>query len=68
MATETVTLPKRIIEEVLEASEALITLQDELEDYLIGRHSGVLKKLRRAHREHLAGKVKPFIFPPSKSR
>lgn len=68
MATETVTLPKRIIEDVLEASEVLISLQDELEDYLIGHHSGLLKKLRRAHREYLAGKVKPFVFPASKSR
>ena len=62
---DTVILPRRVVEQVLHASEAFVLLQDELEDYLLARQSPLIKKLRRARREHLAGKTKPFIFPLS---
>ncbi len=61
---ETITLPRRVVEHFLQASQELTALQDELEDYLIARQPRVLKKLRRARREHLAGHTKPFIVPP----
>ncbi len=60
---QTITLPKRVVEQVLHASEAFAALHDELEDYLIARRPALVKKLRHARREHLAGKTKPFVFP-----
>ena len=65
---ETITLPKRVLEEFLHASEAFASLQDTLEDYLIAHQPNLLKKLRQARREHLAGKTRPFVFPASKAR
>jgi len=58
-----VTLPKRIVVKVLSASAAFEALHEELEDYLIASQPALVKKLRRAHREHLAGKTRPFPTP-----
>ena len=63
---QTLTLPKRVVEHVLEASKTLAVLQDELEDYFVARHPALLKKLYQARREHLAGKTHPFVYPPAK--
>lgn len=63
MSRQTVTLPRQVVEKVLNASEAFVALQEELEDYLLAHQPGLVKKLRRARREHLAGKTRPFIFP-----
>ena len=60
---QTVTLPTRMVQQVLQASEALTLLQEELEDYLMTHQRGLMKKLRKARREHLAGKTRPFVFP-----
>ena len=62
---DTVTLPRRVVEQVLHASEAFAALQDELEDYLLARQPALLKRLRQARREHLAGKTRPFVLPCS---
>ena len=59
---QTVTLPRRMVQQVLQASETLAVLQEELEDYLIAHQPSLLKKLRQARREHLAGKTRPFVF------
>lgn len=60
---DTITLPTRVIEQVLQTSEELILLHDELEDYLIATHPSLIKKLRQARREHLAEKTKPLALP-----
>ena len=60
---QTITLPRQVVQRVLDASEAFAMLHDELEDYLISRNTRVLKKLRRARREHLGRKTRPFTFP-----
>lgn len=60
---QTVSLPKRVVVKVLKASAAFEALHEELEDYLIASRSMLVKQLRRARREHLAGKTKPFVFP-----
>ncbi len=57
---QTVNLPKRVVESVLRVSVAFEALHDELEDYLIANQPALVKKLRRARREHLAGKTRPF--------
>ena len=64
----TLTVPKQVIEHVLHATEAVMALHDELEDYLIAHHPGLLKQMRQARREHLAGKTRPFIPPTAKAR
>ncbi len=60
---ETITLPRQVVQRVLDASEAFALLHDELEDYFISRNARMVKKLRRARREHLGRKTRPFIFP-----
>lgn len=60
---QTVNLPKRVVDQVIKVSVAFEALHDELEDYLIARNPALVKKLRRAHREHLAGNARPFIPP-----
>ena len=63
MSHQTITLPRAVVEKVLTAAEAFAGLQEELEDYLIAREPRLVKKLRQARREHLAGKTRPFAFP-----
>ena len=58
-----ITLPIRVVEKVLTASEAFEALHEELEHYLIASQPALIKKLRQARREHLAGKTRPFVFP-----
>lgn len=53
---QTISLPTRVVQKVLNASAAL----EELEDCIIARHAALVKKLRQARREHLAGKTRPF--------
>ena len=60
---QTVNLPKQVVVKVLKASAAFEALHDELEDYLIASRPALVKKLRRARREHLTGKTHPFILP-----
>ena len=61
MEHNTVTLPKKVVEKVIDASEAFLALHDELEDFLISQQPALIKKLRQARREHLAGKTRPFV-------
>ncbi len=58
---ETITLPRRVVEEMLHVSQAFAELQDELEDYFIAHNPRLLRQLRQARREHVAGKVRPFL-------
>ena len=62
--TQTVTLPRRVLEQVLRVSSDFETLQGELEDYLIASQPALVNRLRRARREHLTGRVRPF--PPAR--
>jgi len=60
---QTVNLPKRVMEKMLHVTVAFEELHDELEDYLIASRPALVKKLRQARREHLRGKVHPFVVP-----
>ena len=57
---QTITLPKRFVEQMIKVSVQFETLHDELEDFLIVRQPHLIKKLRRARQEHLSGKTHPF--------
>jgi len=59
-----VSLPKHVMVKVLRASAAFEALHDELEDYLLATQPALIKALRRARREHLTGKARPFTFSP----
>jgi hypothetical protein len=60
---QTVTLPKSLLVKVLRASREFEAVQEELEDLLISRNQQMLKILRRARRDHLKGKTRPWTPP-----
>lgn len=60
---QTVSLPKQVVVKVLKASAAFEALHDELEDYLIASRPTLVRALRRARREHLAGQTRLFVPP-----
>ena len=57
---QTVQVPAELYKKLLRASETLSDLHDAFEDYLISTNPALLKKLRRARRDHVAGKTRPF--------
>lgn len=56
----TVEVPTDIFRKFARATEALDELHDAFEDFLISHNPKLLRELRRARREHLAGKTRPF--------
>jgi hypothetical protein len=56
----TVEVPTEIIRKFARATDALDELHDAFEDYFISHNPKLLRELRRARREHLAGKTRPF--------
>ena len=60
---QTISIPKHMVIKVLRASATFESLHEELEDYLIAHQPALVKTLRRARREHLQGKTRPFIAP-----
>ena len=55
-----VQVPAEVFDKFLRASRALDELHDAMEDFLIAHNPALLRKLRRARREDLAGKTRPF--------
>lgn len=60
---QTMRLPRGVVVKVLRASEAFEAFHEELEDYLMAHHPALVKRLRKARREHLAGHTRPFVVP-----
>jgi len=56
----TVEVPTDILRKFARATEALDELRDAFEDFLISNNPKLLRELRWARREHLAGKTRPF--------
>ena len=56
----TVEVPTEIFRKFARATEALDELHDAWEDFLISHNSTLLRELRKARREHLAGKTRPL--------
>lgn len=54
---ETVTLPKKSVDSILNMLRNFAELEDELEDYLMFQDKELVKGLRKARKEHLSGKV-----------
>jgi hypothetical protein len=58
--SQTVEVPTEILNKFLRATRALDDFRDAMEDFFIANDSALLRKLRKARREHLAGKTRPF--------
>lgn len=57
---QTVEVPTEILNKFLRATRALDDFRDAMEDFFIANNPAMLRKLRRARREDLAGKTRPF--------
>lgn len=55
-----VEVPTDILRKFARATEALDELHDAFEDFLISKNPQLLREIRKARREHLAGKTRPF--------
>jgi hypothetical protein len=56
----TIEVPTEVLRKFARASEALDEFHDAFEDFLISQNPKLLRELRRARREHLQGKTRPF--------
>jgi hypothetical protein len=56
---QTVQVPPELVEKFEHATEAFDELQDAFEDFLIVHNPAILRRLRKARREQLAGKTRP---------
>lgn len=57
---QTVEVPTEVFNKFLRATRALDDFRDAMEDFFIANNPAMLRKLRRARREDLAGKTRPF--------
>lgn len=57
---ETLQLPYSLVKRLAEVCVELEKAHDELEDFLISRNPTLLRKLRKARREHIEGKTRPY--------
>lgn len=53
-------IPTDLYKKLVRAEEALDDLRDAFEDYLIAQNPRLLRKLRKARREDLSAKTRPF--------
>ena len=60
MISETVTIPKKALEEVFTAGRRLLAAEDALENAVLISSPEFIKKMRRLRREHLRGKTEPW--------
>ncbi|MGD1100858.1 MAG: hypothetical protein ABSA59_02235 [Terriglobia bacterium] len=56
----TVQVPAELFRKLLQAEKALDKFHEAFEDFLITHDPTLLRELRQARREHLAGKTRPF--------
>lgn len=56
----TVAIPVELFKKFLHAREALEDWHGAFEDYLVSANPTLLRKLRRARREHVSGKTRPL--------
>ena len=58
--SQTVEVPTEVLNKFLRATRALDDFRDAMEDFFIGHNPTLMRKLRKARREDLAGKTRPF--------
>ncbi len=57
---QTAEVPAELVNKFLRASQALDELHDAFEDFLILHNPALLRRLRRARRQQLSGKTRPW--------
>ena len=55
---QTVEIPVRLLHRIMETERTLVSVSDELEDFLSAHDPTFLKKMRSARREHRAEKTR----------
>jgi hypothetical protein len=58
--TNTIPLPKKLFDSLIEAQKKWERVSDELEDFLLSLDKRFLRKMKKAKREQERGKIKDF--------
>jgi hypothetical protein len=58
--TNTISLPKKLFDSLIEAQKKWERVSDELEDFLLSLDKRFLRKMKKAKREYERGKIKDF--------
>lgn len=57
---KTIEMPVSVLEKMSLAAKAFEELEDEIEDFLLSKDPKFLKKMRRARKDHLSGRIRPL--------
>jgi hypothetical protein len=60
--TNTITLPKKLFDCLIEAQENWERVSNELEDFLLSLDKRFIRKMKKARKEHLKGKTRDLVF------
>ncbi len=55
---KTILVPKKLIHSIIEVQTKWEQLSDELEDFLLSLNKRFIKKMEKARKEHLKGKIR----------
>jgi hypothetical protein len=59
--TNTITLPKKLFDSLIEAQKNWEKVSNELEDFLLSLDKRFIRKMKKARKEHLKGKTRDLI-------
>ena len=59
--TNTITLPKKLFDSLIEAQKNWESVSNELEDFLLSLNKRFIRKMKKARKEHLRGKTRDLI-------
>ncbi len=59
-STDTVTVPRSLLQKMSEAAQAFEAFQDDLEDYLLAQDADFLARMRQAREHHRQGQTRPL--------
>ncbi len=57
---KTIEVPASLLGKISKATKAFEELEDEMEDFFLSKDPEFLEKMRRARKDHLAGKTRPL--------
>lgn len=57
---KTIEMPVSLLEKMSKVTKAFEELEDEIEDLLLSKDPNFLEKMRRARKNHLAGRIRPL--------
>jgi len=59
--TNTITLPKKLFDSLIEAQKNWERVSNELEDFLLSLDKRFIRKMKKARKEHLKGKTRDLM-------